>query len=103
MLEELAWAGAPLPVGRTNLDTAGPTLVEWGSAEQQRRYLPRLPSAEDIWCQGFSEPGAGSDLAAVRTQADVGGDHLVINGQKTWTSQAHRADMIMLLVRKKSL
>lgn len=99
VLEELARAEAPLPVSRTNIDAVGPTIVAWGTEEQRRRYLPKLLSCEELWCQGFSEPGAGSDLASLKTRADLDGDVFVVNGQKTWTSQAHRADMCLLLAR----
>ena len=99
VLEELARAGAPLPVSRTNLDAVGPTLVAFGTDEQKRRWLPKLCSAEDLWCQGFSEPNAGSDLASLKTTATRDGDDFVINGQKIWTSQAHRADRILVLAR----
>ena len=99
VLEELARAGAPLPVSRTNLDAVGPTLVAFGTDEQKRRWLPKLCSAEDLWCQGFSEPNAGSDLASLKTTATRDGDDFVVNGQKIWTSQAHRADRILVLAR----
>jgi alkylation response protein AidB-like acyl-CoA dehydrogenase len=99
VLEELARAGAPLPVSRTNLDAVGPTVVAFGSDEQKQRWLPKLCSAEDLWCQGFSEPNAGSDLASLKTAATRDGDDFVITGQKIWTSQAHRADRILILAR----
>ena len=99
VLEELARAGAPLPLSRTNLDAVGPTLIAHGTDEQRRRYLPKLLSAEEIWCQGFSEPGAGSDLASLKTRAEADGDAFVVNGGKIWTSQAHRADMCLVLAR----
>jgi alkylation response protein AidB-like acyl-CoA dehydrogenase len=99
VLEELARAGAPLPVSRTNLDAVGPTVVAFGTDEQKRRWLPKLCSAEDLWCQGFSEPNAGSDLASLKTAAVRDGDDFVISGQKIWTSQAHRADRILVLAR----
>ena len=99
VLEELALRGAPLPLARTNLDAVGPTLIAWGTDEQRRRFLPKLLSAEEIWCQGFSEPGAGSDLASLKTRGEREGDAFVISGQKVWTSQAHRADLCLLLAK----
>lgn len=77
----------------------GPTLIRHGSAEQQRRYLPAIITGKDRWCQGFSEPNSGSDLASLKTRAVVEGDELVIDGQKVWTSGASRANMIFLLCR----
>ena len=77
----------------------GPTLLEMGSEDQKLRHLPRIARAEVEWCQGYSEPGSGSDLASLRTRADDAGDHFVINGQKVWTSGAHHADWMFCLVR----
>ena len=77
----------------------GPTLIIHGNEEQKKRYLPRITSGEDIWCQGYSEPGAGSDLASLQTRAVRDGDEYVINGQKIWTSGGHRANQMFALVR----
>jgi len=96
--EEAALAGAPrqLPFG---LRMVAPVLMKFGDEAQKRRFLPRIPSAEDWWCQGYSEPGAGSDLAALSTRAVRKGDRYVINGQKTWTTLAQHADWMFCLVR----
>ena len=96
--EELHLAPAPEPIS-FNVNMIGPTLIAFGTEEQKRWFLPRIASL-DIWfCQGFSEPGAGSDLAALRTTAVRDGDHYVVDGQKLWTSTAHHADWCFLLVR----
>ena len=96
--EEMALASAPrqLPFG---LRMVGPVLMKFGNEAQKRHYLPRIPSMEDWWCQGYSEPGAGSDLASLTTRAERNGDHYVVNGQKTWTTLAQHADWIFCLVR----
>ncbi len=99
VLEEAARAGARGHLGTIGLNMAGPTIMAWGSEEQKRRFLPPLLACEEIWCQGFSEPGAGSDLGSVRTTAVAGGDHWVVNGQKVWSSYAHLADWCILVVR----
>ena len=98
-LEETARRGARGHLGTIGLNMAGPTIIAWGSPEQQSRLLPPLLSCDEIWCQGFSEPGAGSDLGSVRTTAVAEGDHWVVNGQKVWSSFAHLADWCILVVR----
>ena len=96
--EESAAAGAPrlLPFG---LKMVGPVIMKFGSPEQQRRFLPRILSGDDWWCQGYSEPGSGSDLASLRTRAERRGDRYLVNGQKTWITLAQHADWIFCLVR----
>jgi len=98
-LEESARVGAPPHLGGIGLGMAGPTIIAWGSPEQKARYLPPLLAAEEIWCQGFSEPGSGSDLAGARTRAELDGDDWIVNGQKVWSSWAHIADWCILVVR----
>jgi alkylation response protein AidB-like acyl-CoA dehydrogenase len=97
--EECFRARAPVLPGYSGLGMLGPVLIECGTEAQRRRFLPRVLAADDIWCQGFSEPGAGSDLAGLATRAVDRGDHYVVNGQKVWTSGAQFADWIYLLVR----
>jgi alkylation response protein AidB-like acyl-CoA dehydrogenase len=96
--EECAAAGAPriLPFG---LKMVAPVIMRFGNAAQQARFLPRILSADDWWCQGYSEPGSGSDLASLKTQAERRGDHYLVNGQKTWITLAQHADWIFCLVR----
>ena len=98
--EEFGYFGAPDTGTRGfGVGMIGPTLIVHGNAEQKARYLPRITSGEDIWCQGYSEPGAGSDLASLQTRAVRDGDDYVINGQKIWTSGGHRANQMFCLVR----
>ncbi len=96
--EELAYHRVPGP-DFIAINYVGPTLMLFGTDEQKRRYLPPILAGEEVWCQGYSEPGAGSDLASLQTRAEVRGDTFVINGQKIWTSNAHRADWVFMLVR----
>ena len=77
----------------------GPALMQWGTDEQKKRYLEPIISGEEIWCEGMSEPGAGSDLANIQTRAVLDGDNFIVNGQKVWTTVAHRADFCQLFVR----
>jgi len=99
VLEEWARAEAPPHMGVIGLGMAGPTIMAHGTEEQKRRYLPKILSADEIWCQGFSEPGAGSDLSGVRTSIEVHDERFVINGQKVWSSFAHIADFCILVGR----
>jgi alkylation response protein AidB-like acyl-CoA dehydrogenase len=98
-LEELARAEAPSHLGVIGLGMAGPTIMAWGTDEQKSRYLSKILTADEIWCQGFSEPDAGSDLANVRTRMEDQGDHFLVNGQKVWSSFAHIADYCILIGR----
>ena len=97
--EELIAAGAPPGVNTIGLTMVGPAVMHHGTEEQKQRWLAPILAAEEIWCQGFSEPGAGSDLASLSTRAVLDGDAFVVSGQKVWTSNAHRSDLCILLVR----
>nr|WP_294638861.1 acyl-CoA dehydrogenase family protein [uncultured Rhodococcus sp.] len=97
--EEYARADAPARVGHIGEELLGPTLIAFGTPEQRTRFLPGIISVGELWCQGYSEPGAGSDLAAVSTSAALDGDEWVITGQKIWTSLAHLADWAFVIAR----
>ncbi len=97
--EEYARSGAPARVGHVGEQLLGPTLIAFGTPEQRQRFLPRIVAVEELWCQGYSEPGAGSDLASVATSATLDGEHWVVSGQKVWTSLAHVADWCFVLAR----
>ncbi len=97
--EEYARADAPARVNHLGEELLGPTLIAHGTAEQQARFLPRIVAVEELWCQGYSEPGAGSDLAAVSTKAQRVGDEWSITGQKVWTSLAQHADWCFVIAR----
>jgi alkylation response protein AidB-like acyl-CoA dehydrogenase len=97
--EEYAIANAPAKVNHFGEELLGPTLIDYGSPEQQQRFLPRILDVTELWCQGYSEPGAGSDLANVSTTAVLDGDEWVINGQKVWTSLAHWAQWCFVVAR----
>jgi acyl-CoA dehydrogenase len=100
IFEEEYWgAGAPGRVNQNGIFLLGPTLMEFGTPEQKARYLPKMARSEEVWAQGWSEPNAGSDMAAIRTSARLDGDSYVLNGQKTWCSRAAFADWIFCLVR----
>lgn len=97
--EEMARASAPPALGALGVGIVGPPLVAYGSEVQRARFARRILTGEDLWCCGFSEPSAGSDLASLRTTAVLDGDSFVVNGQKVWTTLAHHADWCMLLCR----
>ena len=101
LVEELARRGVPAmaPNDTFSIKMVGNTLVRWGSEEQKRRFLPRILSGEDRWCQGYSEPGAGSDLAGLTTRAVLDGDEWALDGQKVWTSRAREANWMFALAR----
>ena len=99
LYQEMARAESPQIVNRGGVSMLGPTLMKRGTPAQQRRFLRNILTADELWCQGFSEPNAGSDLANLQTRAVLDGDHLVVNGQKVWTSMGHVADWCFLLVR----
>jgi len=97
--EETTRARAPVPFNVIGMNNIAPSIMQYGTESQKRRLLPRMLRADDIWCQGMSEPDAGSDLASLRTRAVRDGDHFVVTGQKIWTSLGHRADWCQLYVR----
>jgi len=97
--EEYAKADAPARVSHIGEELLGPTLISFGSDEQKQRFLPGIRNVTELWCQGYSEPGAGSDLASVSTRARLEGDHWVVDGQKVWTSLAHVADWCFVVAR----
>ncbi len=99
LYQEMARAESPQLVNRGGLSMLGPTLMKYGTPAQRERFLPRILTAEHLWCQGFSEPNAGSDLANLQTRAVREGDVFIVNGQKVWTSMGHVADWCFLLVR----
>ena len=99
--EECGYAGTP-PLIPFGLSMCGPVLLRFGSDAQKKRFLPRIYNGEDFWCQGYTEPGSGSDLASLKTKAVRNGEHYVVNGQKTWTTLGHYADWIFCLVRTDS-
>ncbi len=97
--EEMARINAREPLKSFGISMVGPAIIKWGSEELKQEHLPKICRGEIRWCQGYSEPGAGSDLAGLQTKAEDKGDHYLINGQKIWTSYAHKADWIFCLVR----
>ena len=99
LLQEMRALDIRAPVAGMGTAMIGPTLLEYGTDEQKARHLPKIARGEVWWCQGYSEPSSGSDLASLRTRAEDNGDHFVVNGQKIWTSGAHNADWIFCLVR----
>ena len=99
LAQEMAKIGAVNPIGGMGVGMFGPTLLEYGTEEQKQKYIPDIATGTVRWCQGFSEPGAGSDLASLQTKAEDKGDHWIVNGSKIWTSGGQYADMIFCLVR----
>ncbi|MBP6878798.1 MAG: acyl-CoA dehydrogenase family protein [Phenylobacterium sp.] len=99
LAQEMGKIGAVNPIAGMGVAMFGPTLLEYGTEEQKKKYIPDIATAKVRWCQGFSEPGAGSDLASLQTKAEDKGDHWIVNGSKIWTSGGQYADMIFCLVR----
>src|SRR5579863_2021865 len=97
--QELGRLNLPMGINVLGIIMTGPALMQWGTDEQKERYLKPIIMADEIWCEGMSEPGAGSDLAAIQTRADLHGDEFIVNGQKVWTTHAHRSDFCQLFVR----
>ena len=97
LAEELDRAGVPEAVNVIGLPNIAPAIMQWGTAEQKARFLPPMRRGDEIWCQGMSEPDAGSDLASLQCRAVADGDHFVVNGQKTWNTLGHVADWCQLL------
>jgi alkylation response protein AidB-like acyl-CoA dehydrogenase len=97
--EEMHRSGAPGTVNVIGLSNIAPAIIEFGTGDQKEQFLPRMLRGDDIWCQGFSEPNSGSDLASLQCRAELDGDHFVINGQKTWNTLGHLANWCELLVR----
>lgn len=97
--QEMTRAGAPFLVNRIALQWAAPTILAYGTEEQKQKHVKRIISCEDVWCQGFSEPGSGSDLASLQTRAEKTDDGYVVNGHKVWTTLAHFADFMILMAR----
>src|SRR5271154_328894 len=97
--EEMARVEAPPMANSLGLGLIGPTIIAFGTEAQKKRFIPKILNAEEIWCQGFSEPNAGSDLAGLQTEAVLSGDHYIVNGQKVWTSYGWVADWCELVVR----
>src|SRR5687768_15837684 len=96
--EEIELSGAP-QLSPFGLSMVGPLIIQFGNEKQKQRFLPKILSAEEVWCQGYSEPNAGSDLASLQLRAEDAGDHFILNGQKTWTTYAQYADWIFVLAR----
>src|SRR5215475_13107486 len=99
---EMRALGCRSPLDSFGIWMLGPALLKYGNEEQKREHLPKIARGEIRWCQGYSEPGSGSDLASLQTRAELKGDHFVVNGQKIWTSYADKADWIFCLVRSES-
>lgn len=97
-IDELLTCGAPIPHG-FGINMVGPLIYQFGTDAQKKRFLPKIASDEERWCQGYSEPNAGSDLASLQTRAELQGDHFILNGQKTWTSRANSAQWMFALAR----
>jgi alkylation response protein AidB-like acyl-CoA dehydrogenase len=97
--QEISRLNLPMGINVLGIIMTGPALMQWGTQEQKQRYLKPILTADEIWCEGMSEPGAGSDLAAIQTRAELQGDSFIVNGQKVWTTHAHRADFCQLFVR----
>jgi alkylation response protein AidB-like acyl-CoA dehydrogenase len=97
--QEMSRLNLPMGINVLGIIMTGPALMQWGTDEQKKRYLQPIIKADEIWCEGMSEPGAGSDLASIQTRAELHGDSFIVNGQKVWTTHAHRSDFCQLFVR----